>query len=336
MLFENSIAAGCFTPICMSSVLTGCYPNKHTVRDPYCTIQRPTIAEILKENGWRTAGFSGNGVLGSAHGFARGFGSYDEPDDREGHHFDTWQPDSTREVFYGGNWWVDRFHEWMEKNHAEQPFFVWGHLYHTHRGGEVPLLEQGKLAKQEDPWMYYYDEKLSVCDAEVMGRLIASLKKWGMWEDTTLIFCSDHGTNLGDRPATPPFYRPHEPPCPCHLNLYDINVRVACIIKDPDLPEGRAHPGPGALGGHHPHDPGPGGHPGGEVRHGRRQPGAGGEGRAGRRGGWPTRRTCRSGRRRTTRCARACAPRISTSCATCTTARRSGTRRPTTRGRRRT
>jgi arylsulfatase A-like enzyme len=89
VLFENCIAAGCFTPICMSSVLTGCYPNKHTVRDPYCTIQRPTIAEILKGNGYLTAGFSGNGVLGSAHGFGKGFASYDEPDDREGRHFDT-------------------------------------------------------------------------------------------------------------------------------------------------------------------------------------------------------------------------------------------------------
>ena len=104
----------------MSSVLTGCYPNKHTVRDPYCTIQRPTIAEILKGNGYLTAGFSGNGVLGSAHGFGKGFASYDEPDDREGHHFDTWQPDATREVFYGGNWWVDRFHEWLGAHHGEQ------------------------------------------------------------------------------------------------------------------------------------------------------------------------------------------------------------------------
>ena len=243
VLFETCIAAGCFTPICMSSVLTGCYQNKHTVRDPYCVIQRPTVAEILKENGYKTAGFSGNGVLGADHGFGNGFDSYDEPDDRDGHHFDTWQPDSTREMFYGGNWWVDRFHEWMEKNHDNQPFFVWGHLYHTHRGGEVPLLEWGKLKKQDDPWMYYYDEKLEVCDQEVMGKLIESLKSWGMWEDTTLAFCSDHGTNLDDRPAIAPFYRQDEPACPCHLNLYDINVKVACIFKDPGLPQGVRIPG---------------------------------------------------------------------------------------------
>jgi len=131
----------------------------------------------------------------------------------------------------------------MEQNHKDQPFFVWGHLYHTHRGGEVPLLEWGKLNKKKDPWMYYYDEKLEVCDAEVMGKLIESLKKWGMWEDTTIVFCSDHGTNLGDRPAIPPFYRQDEPACPCHLNLYDINLKVACIFKDPDLPKGVRIPG---------------------------------------------------------------------------------------------
>jgi hypothetical protein len=182
-------------------------------------------------------------VLGSAHGFGTGFDSYDEPNEQEGHHFDTWQPDASREVFYGGNWWVDRFHQWTEKNHGTQPFFIWGHLYHTHRGGEVPLLEWGKLAKQDDPWMYYYDEKLKICDTEVVGKLIANLKQWGMWEETTIVFCSDHGTNLGDRPAVPPFYRQHEPACPCHLNLYDINLKVACIFKDPDLPKGKRIPG---------------------------------------------------------------------------------------------
>ena len=193
--------------------MTGCYQNKHTVRDPYCVIQRPTIAQILKDNGYKTAGFSGNGVLGAAHGFGQGFESYDEPDDREGPHFDTWQPDSTREVFYGGNWWVDRFHEWMEKNHESEPFFVWGHLYHTHRGGEVPLLEWGKLNKDDDDWMFYYDAKLKLCDEEVMGKLTRDLEKWGIADNTMIVFCSDHGTNLGERHAILPAYRkPDESP----------------------------------------------------------------------------------------------------------------------------
>jgi len=243
VLFETCISAGCFTPICMSSVITGCYPNKHSVRDPYCTVQRKSIAEILKDYGYTTAGFSGNGVLGSAHGFAKGFDIYDEPTEEEDHHFDTWQPDSTRELFYGGNWWVDRFHEWMEKNHTKEPFFVWGHLYHTHRGGEVSLLKKGLLTEEDDDWMYYYDAKLKVCDELVVGKLLKSLDEWSLADNTTLVFCSDHGTNLGDRPAIKPFYRQDEPACPCHLNLYDINIKIACIFKDRALLDGVKIPG---------------------------------------------------------------------------------------------
>jgi arylsulfatase A-like enzyme len=244
VLFETCIAAGCFTPICMSSVITGCYPNKHTVRDPYCTLQRTSIAGILKDYGYTTAGFSGNGVLGSAHGFGQGFESYDEPTEQEGHHFDTWQPDSGRELFYGGNWWVDRFFEWLEKNHNSEPFFVWGHLYHTHRGGERPLLEKGLLSEKDDNWMFYYDPKLKICDELVMGELLRRLDEYGISDRTVLVFCSDHGTNLGERETKGAVYlRPDQPAMPCHLNLYDINVKVACIFKDNDLPKGVRIPG---------------------------------------------------------------------------------------------
>ena len=243
VLFETCIAAGCFTPICMSSVITGCYPDKHTMRDPYCYVRRPSIAKILKEYGYSTAGFSGNGVLGSAHGFGNGFDSYDDASEEEGRHFVAWQPDSTRETFYNGNWWVDRFFDWLNENHNSQPFFVWGHLYHTHRGGEQAMLEMGLLTGEDDDWMYYYDSKLKICDEIVMGRLLQKLDDYGLTGNTTLVFCSDHGTNLGDRPAIKPDYRPDEPACPCHLNLYDINIKVACIIKDKDLPQGIKIPG---------------------------------------------------------------------------------------------
>jgi len=247
VLFENNIASACFTPICMSSVLTGCYPDKTTVHDPYCKIQRPTLARILKDNGYKTGGFSGSGVLSTDHGFADGFDIYDEPNDQSDHHedFATWKPDATRRSFYGGNWWVDRFHEWLEKNHEEQPFFVWGHLYHTHRGGEGPLLEMGILDKEkDDPWMFYYDAKLKIADELVMGKLLENLEKWGIAEDTTVIFMSDHGTNLNDRPAKVSFYYDKDAPaCPCHLNLYDINIKTACVIKDRDLPKGIKIPG---------------------------------------------------------------------------------------------
>ena len=105
------------------------------------------------------------------------------------------------------------------------------------------MLEKGLLTDKDDDWMYYYDPKLKVCDEAVIGKLLRSLEKWGLMDETVLVFCSDHGTNLGERPASKPFYRQDEPACPCHLNLYDINTKVACIFKDSDLPKGIKIPG---------------------------------------------------------------------------------------------
>ena len=54
VLFETCISAACITPLSMASVLCGAYPNKHTVRDPFSRIQPKTIAETLKEYGYKS------------------------------------------------------------------------------------------------------------------------------------------------------------------------------------------------------------------------------------------------------------------------------------------
>jgi len=79
VLFKTCIAASCWTPLCMASVICGCYHNRHTIRGPFSRVQSKTIAEILKEHGYETAGFVGNGLLGARHGFGNGFDHYDEP-----------------------------------------------------------------------------------------------------------------------------------------------------------------------------------------------------------------------------------------------------------------
>lgn len=240
VLFEECVAAGCFTPICMSSVITASYQDKHSVRDPYCRIQAKTVAQVFEEYGFNTAGFVGNGVLGEKHGFAQGFKLYDEP--TADHSFDTWQPDESREVFYGGNWWVDRFFEWLDKNHSS-PFFVWAHYYHTHRGAEHMLIERGYIKEGVLADMLYADAKIKLADDILVGRLLKALKDYGIEDDTTLVLMSDHGTNMGEHPALPIHYVPDEPIYPQHLNLFDVNVRVVLMLKDKDLPNAVRIPG---------------------------------------------------------------------------------------------
>lgn len=247
VLYENAIAAGCFTAICMSSTICGAYPNKTTFRDPYSHIQFKTVTQTLKEYGFKTAGFVGNGVLGSRHGFAAGFDVFDEPTKETSDN--TWQPDESKdEIFYGGNYWVDRMFDWLKDNHSN-PFFIWGHYYHTHRGGEVQLLEKGEINKDDPAEFFYADTKIVNADERIIGGLLETLEKLKILDDTIIVVMSDHGTNFGEHPARPFNYviYPDDPEkdakarrelYPQHLNLFDVNTRVVLVMMGKDLPAG--------------------------------------------------------------------------------------------------
>lgn len=236
VLFETCIAAADFTPICMSSILCAAYPNKHTMRDPFSRIQSKTVAQIFKECGYTTAGFVGNGVLASRHGFSTGFDHFDEP--TKDTTWRQWQPEEDQEIFYEGNWWVDRMLEWLRRNHSS-PFFIWGHYYETHEGAEQRLLQQGKIKEGELSEFSYKDAKIKYMDEQLLGRLLQTLDQLKLQENTTLVIMGDHGTNLGEHPARPVPHRSDALVYPQHMSLHDVNLKVFLIIKDKDLPQGK-------------------------------------------------------------------------------------------------
>jgi len=235
VLFETCIAAACITPLCMSSVLCGVYPDKNTIRDPFSYIQSKTIAQILKENGYQTAGFVGQGLLGRRHGFAAGFHHYDEP--AQDTSWGSWNAEQ-KEVFYEGSWWIDRMLGWLKENHSS-PFFIWGHYFETHEGAEQALLRDGLIEKGELSEFSYKDAKIRYMDERLFGPLLKTLEALKLWEDTILVIMSDHGTNLGEHPAKPVPHRSYNLVYPQHTTLYDVDIRVTLIIKGGELPRNR-------------------------------------------------------------------------------------------------
>lgn len=237
VLFETCIAASDFTPVCMSSTICGCYPNKHTVRTPFCRIQSKTIAEILKEKGYRTAGFVGVGVIGARHGFGKGFDLYDEPTSDTAH--STWKEQDGRqtEMFYEGNRWYDRMFKWIKENRSSS-FFTWGHFFETHEGSEHALLRDGLIKEGELSEFRYYDAKIkSLLDEKFYGEVLQLFDELNLWEDTIIVLMSDHGTNLGEHPAKPIPHRSGNIRYPQHRTLYDVNTRVALIMNGKGLPQ---------------------------------------------------------------------------------------------------
>ncbi|WP_336328796.1 sulfatase [Halovenus sp. HT40] len=87
------------------------------------------------------------------------------------------------------------------------------------------------------------DRVLEFCDASLryqdqkVSELLDSLKRKGIFDNTLIIICSDHGKTLGDfdRSASPPHY------------LRDINIRVPLIVKEPNQQDGKVIDSPVEL-----------------------------------------------------------------------------------------
>jgi arylsulfatase A-like enzyme len=235
--FTQCFSSSELTPIAMGSVFTGKYPNKHGVRNPYSYLPVPTITTILKEDGYRTAGFTGNGLLIKRHGFSQGFDFFSGPSAdtsyREGQYRDLGD-----KIFYEGNYWIEEFFKWL-KNNYQQKFFIWGHLMETHEGSGVSLVKQGLINKGELSEFDYYDAKIKMADEKLVGRLISTLKELDIYDNTIIVLMSDHGTNFGEHPCKDIPGRPKGTRYPQHTTMYDSDLHVVMMIKGRNLPQGQ-------------------------------------------------------------------------------------------------
>ena len=237
--FETCISSADFTPIAMGSVITGKYPNKHGMRDPYSYLIGPSIATILKKYGYKTAGFVGNGLLSKKHGFAEGFDFFNETS-KETSWLEIQYPGAkSEEMFYEGNYWVEEFFKWLRGN-SQDVFFIWGHLYETHEGSEHSLLKKGLIQEGKLSQFGYYDAKIKMADEKLISRLLDTLNKLSIADNTTLVVMSDHGTNLGEHPVKDIPWRKKGTRYPQHTTMYDHDLKVTMIIKGEDLPQGIA------------------------------------------------------------------------------------------------
>lgn len=235
VLFENCICSSCLTPVSHASILTGQNPPKHLVRDPFCQLSSKTITEILKENGYKTAGFTGISLLNSEHGFSRGFDYFDEPTEETAWHKHHYKKDDESLDSTWGNWWVDRMLDWIKQNSSDK-FFVWGHYFEAHFLSEKNLLAAKKIDPDKLTEYAYYDAKIKYLDEDLFGPLIKLLKDLNLWEDTIIVVTSDHGETLGpENPTWRTVYQDY----PQHKTMYDGDLKIPLIIKDSSLKPAR-------------------------------------------------------------------------------------------------
>lgn len=231
VLFENCICSSCLTPVSHASILTGNNPHRHKIRDPFCKIKSKTLAEILKEQEYATAGFVGINFLSSQAGFNKGFDYFDEPTKESSWNAKEYKGKKSQLETLWGNWWVDRMLKWL-KEHASSNFFIWGHYFEAHFLAEKKLLYAGEIEKDKLSDYAYYDAKIKYMDERLFGPLVRVLKELDLYENTTIVITSDHGEKLGPKhPDWEDYYFNY----PQHKTMYDYDLKVPFIIKSNGL-----------------------------------------------------------------------------------------------------
>jgi len=235
--FTDASSTAVWTPPCHASILTGVYPNAHGVLDQNKLNRNvPTIAELLRDNGYQTAGFVNNSQVGELVGLNRGHEHFTE----------VWKGYAKSEIVahllhkskkaFGyadhgaaktNNYVFDWLYSGREK---DKPFYLFVHYIDPHNPLRAPkpflykylskaLRKKVNMEKvwsvAENPLICHsdglrlsedeiealtalYDEEIAYIDAMV-GRLMALVAGMKLVEDTIVILTADHGEHLGER-----------------------------------------------------------------------------------------------------------------------------------------
>jgi len=241
IVFTNSRSQSPWTTPSHASMFTSMYPSVLNIGrwpNPGRFNQKAqTLAELLRKNGFKTAGFlEGGGVRGQL-GFNQGFDLY-------------------KQDFRHIEQSIPKCLTWIEEN-KENHFFVFLHTYDVHRydppeeyyGTLMPEyngnLEKGiPLAKKlqnirevefrnslddsdKDRITSIYRETLLYVD-HWLGKLFENLEHNGLLKNTIVIFTSDHGEEFFEHGRTGHGY-----------TNFKEQLNIPLIIYHPDIPAGK-------------------------------------------------------------------------------------------------
>jgi arylsulfatase A-like enzyme len=234
------------------SLLTGLYPWRHRTLENAVSVDGSlaTLAEILRDEGFRTAAFVSSYVLHPRFGFDRGFERYEfEPTQSY-----AWRGEMTPSFWTRGEHTTRSALRWLNERAAsgEERFFLWVHYFDPHapyqppQGFEVSPTQPVDLSRKLLPpevsdaqelrrLIRAYRGEVRYADAQ-LGHLVERLRILALLESTVLVVTSDHGEGLGDHGLLE-----HG------ANLHEELVRVPLVVRAPGVAAGRRLRGPVQL-----------------------------------------------------------------------------------------
>ncbi len=249
--FSDAVAQGTWTKASAPSIMSSLYVASHGVRDfkDRLPSSATTLAEIFRDAGYATVGFSSVPFTGTSNNLHQGYEELHETYDHE-------QAKTARGF-------VDRLLPWLDR-HREVSFFVFLHLFDPHspfrpespwdaywspsgwqrehlrhqhelkpfiqhplrRLNDMPTRDEIEAAGL-DPDAYigreleWYDGSIRGMDVEV-GRVMERLRELGLDDRTLVVFTSDHGEEFLDHGRT---FHGH--------SVYGELTRVPWILRYP-------------------------------------------------------------------------------------------------------
>lgn len=185
--FEQARSHNVVTLPAHANLLSGRLPLGHGIRDNSgfrFPADVPTLATVLKDQGYRTAAFVSAFVLDSRFGLDRGFDVYD---DRLGGtevrtEFLVPERSATRTVAAAAEWW---------RQHEGSPRFAMVHVYEPHFPYEAPEPFRSRHAAQP------YQGEVAAVDA-ALAPLLEPILSQGASGRTLVVVTADHGESLGE------------------------------------------------------------------------------------------------------------------------------------------
>lgn len=249
VVFTEAVAHAPSTLPSHASILTSLVPSRHGAsfanRRPLATEHR-TLAEVLRDRGYRTAAFQGGGQMDEVWDLDQGFDLYHTvPADR----FEATVDEAVA--------WLDDPAPGREAGEPGRPFFLFLHTYEVHHpytpsaddlaavgaagydgwlGDSVEVAElrsinrhQAELGPEDARFIQRAYEAEILSKDRAFGRLLKELRARGLYERTLIVFTSDHEEELGEHGQWG--WHAH--------TLFDELLRVPLVVRLPgDGPRG--------------------------------------------------------------------------------------------------
>lgn len=247
VLFTQATTPFPRTTPALASLFTGLWPQHHGSREVAQKMNDdiPTLAEILRRNGYATLGVSANIAASARQGLHRGF-------------FRFLAPPNLKHITARGI--TDLTLDEVARTPDDKPLFLWLHYLDPHYpylppkywkdqpeahscrelmrtvggdrwlAGEIYDNRDGRSEAALPACLELYDAEIAFVDYHI-GRLLVHLQATGRLDDALVVFTSDHGENMGENGL----YFEHGP------SVHDAGMRVPLIIRGTDVPAKTDH-----------------------------------------------------------------------------------------------